>query len=82
MASKSFYDWLLEQKKQRTPIGEFARQATLDPAFPKEVSLDPAFPKEVSLSLDAVLEFLKASPQASPKALAIARIAYRTYARA
>jgi len=72
MASKSFYDWLLEQKKQRTPIGEFARQATLDPAFPKEVSL----------SLDAVLEFLKASPQASPKALAIARIAYRTYARA
>jgi len=71
MASKSFYDWLVEQKNQRTPVGEFAR----------EVTRDPAFPKEIPTSLEAVLEFVRASPKASPRALAVARTAYRTYAR-
>jgi uncharacterized protein YozE (UPF0346 family) len=71
MVSKSFYDWLLEQKKQRTPLGEFAREATGDPGFPRDVAI----------TLDAVLDFLRASPKASPRALALARIAYRTYAR-
>jgi uncharacterized protein YozE (UPF0346 family) len=71
MASKSFYDWLLEQKNQRTPVGEFAREATRDPAFPKDVPI----------SLDAVLEFVRTTPNASPRALAIARTAYRAYAR-
>ena len=71
MASKNFYDWLIEQKNQRSPLGEFAR----------EVTRDPAFPKDIPTSLDAVLEFVRASPKASPQALAIARTAYRTYAR-
>jgi uncharacterized protein YozE (UPF0346 family) len=70
MASKSFYDWLSEQKNQRTPLGEFAREVTRDPAFPKDVP-----------TLEAVLEFVGASPNASPRALAVARTAYRTYAR-
>ena len=71
MASKNFYDWLVEQKNQRTPLGEFAATFTRDPAFPKEQPI----------TLDAVLEFVRASPSASPRALAIARTAYRTYAR-
>ena len=71
MASKSFYDWLVEQKNQRSPLGEFAR----------EMTRDPAFPKEVPTTLDAVLDFIRASPKASDRALAIARTAYRTYAR-
>jgi uncharacterized protein YozE (UPF0346 family) len=72
MASKSFYDWLVKQKNQRTPLGEFAR----------EVTRDPAFPKDVALSLEALVEFIQASPHASPRSLAIARTAYRTYSRA
>jgi len=71
MASKSFYDWLVAQKNQRTPLGEFARAVTRDPAFPKDVTI----------TLDAVLEFIRASADPSPRALAIARTAYRTYAR-
>jgi len=71
MASKNFYEWLVEQKKQRTPLGEFAAEFTRDPAFPKEQPI----------TLDAVLEFVRASPNTSPRALAIARTAYRTYAR-
>ena len=71
MASKTFYDWLVKQKNQRTPLGEFAREATRDPAFPRDVA-----------SLDAVLDFVRASANGSPQTLAIARTAYRTYARA
>jgi uncharacterized protein YozE (UPF0346 family) len=71
MASKSFYDWLVEQKNQRTPVGEFAR----------EVTRDPAFPKDIPTTLEAVLDFIRASPNSSARALAIARTAYRTYAR-
>jgi uncharacterized protein YozE (UPF0346 family) len=71
MASKNFHDWLVEQKNQRSPLGEFAR----------EMTRDPAFPKDIPTSLEAVLEFIKASPNASPRALAIARSAYRTYSR-
>jgi uncharacterized protein YozE (UPF0346 family) len=71
MASKSFHDWLSEQKNQRTPLGEFAR----------EVTRDSAFPKDVTITLDAVLEFVRASPNASPRALAVARSAYRAYSR-
>jgi len=71
MASKSFYDWLVKEKNQRNPLGEFART----------VARDPAFPKEAATTLDAVLDFVRASPNASPQALAIARTAYRAYAR-
>lgn len=71
MASKNFYDWLIKQKNQRTPLGDFAR----------EVTRDPAFPKDVPTTLDSVLDFIRASPNASPQALAIARTAYRSYAR-
>jgi len=71
MAAKSFYDWLVEQKNQRTPLGEFAR----------EMTRDPAFPKDIPTTLEAVLEFIRASPSASARALAIARTAYRSYAR-
>lgn len=70
MASNTFYDWLVKQKNQRTPLGEFAREATRDPAFPRDVA-----------TLDTVLEFLRASPNSSAQTLAIARTAYRTYAR-
>lgn len=70
MTEKTFYDWLVKQKNQRTPLGEFAREATRDPAFPRDV-----------VSLDAVLEFVRASPKSSARALATARTAYRAYAR-
>lgn len=70
MTAKTFYDWLVKQKNQRTPLGEFAREATRDPAFPRDVA-----------SLDAVLEFVRASPNNSARALATARTAYRAYAR-
>lgn len=70
MAAKTFYDWLVKQKNQRTPLGEFAREATRDPAFPRDIA-----------SLDAVLEFVRASPKSSAQALATARTAYRAYAR-
>lgn len=71
MAANSFYDWLLKQKNQRTPLGEFAR----------EVTRDPAFPRDVAIPLEAVLDFVRASPNPSPQALALARTAYRAYAR-
>jgi len=71
MASKSFYACLIEQKNQRTPLGEFAAEFTRDPAFPKDVPI----------TLDAVLDFVRASPKASPRAIAVARTAYRAYAR-
>jgi uncharacterized protein YozE (UPF0346 family) len=71
MAPNSFYDWLVKQKNQRTPLGEFAR----------EVTRDPAFPRDVAITLDAVLDFIRASPNSSAQTLAIARTAYRAYAR-
>ena len=71
MASQNFYEWLVKQKNQRTPIGQFAREATSNPAFPKDVPT----------TLESVLDFIRASPDPSPQALAIARTAFRTYAR-
>jgi uncharacterized protein YozE (UPF0346 family) len=71
MAPKNFHDWLLEQKNQRSAVGQFAR----------EMTRDPAFPKDVPTTLDAVIDFIRASPKASPQAIAIARTAYRMYAR-
>lgn len=70
MAATTFYDWLVKQKNQRTALGDFAREVTRDPAFPRDVA-----------TLDAVLDFVRASPNSSAQALAIARTAYRTYAR-
>lgn len=66
----SFYDWLAKQKNLRTSLGGFARDVTRDEAFPRDV-----------VSLDVVLEHLRASPNASPQTLAIARTAFRTYER-
>jgi uncharacterized protein YozE (UPF0346 family) len=70
-ALTSFYDWLTKQKKLRTSLGEFAREATRDPAFPKDVA-----------SLDGLLAYWQATPSRSPQSIAVARSAYKTYERA
>jgi uncharacterized protein YozE (UPF0346 family) len=69
-ALTSFYDWLIKQKNLRTSLGGFARESTRDSAFPRDVA-----------SLDALLEYLQATPGRSPQAIAVARAAYRTYER-
>jgi uncharacterized protein YozE (UPF0346 family) len=71
MALISFYDWLVKQKNLRTALGQFARDATRDPAFPREVA-----------SLDAVLEYARAVPNSTPQNIAVARSSYRAYERA
>lgn len=70
-ALTSFYEWLMKQKKLRTPLGEFAREVGRDPAFPRD-----------TVGLDAVLEHLRASPKSgSAQNLAVARLAYRAFER-
>jgi uncharacterized protein YozE (UPF0346 family) len=66
-----FYEWLAKQKNLRTSLGAFARDAARDPGFPREAT-----------SLEALLEYLRASPNGSAQTLAVARSAYRAYERA
>lgn len=69
-AITSFHDWLAKQKSCRTSVGEFAREATKDKDFPRE-----------SVSLEAMLEYVRASSYGSAQTVAIARSAYRAYER-
>jgi uncharacterized protein YozE (UPF0346 family) len=64
----SFYEWLEKQKPLRTSLGGFAREVTRDRAFPRDIA-----------SVDALLEYMRASPNNSAQTLAVARSAYRTY---
>jgi hypothetical protein len=66
----SFYDWLAKQKNLRTPLGGIARDIGRDAGFPRDV-----------VSLEAVLEHLRAAPNVSAQTLAVARTAYRAYER-
>lgn len=66
----SFYDWLGKQKSLRTSLGQFAREMTRDPAFPRDVA-----------SLDALLDYVRASANGSVQSVAVARSSYRTYER-
>jgi uncharacterized protein YozE (UPF0346 family) len=67
----SFYEWLAKQKNLRTSLGGFARDAVRDPGFPRDMT-----------TLEAVLEYLRASPNGSAQNIAVARSAYRAYERA
>jgi hypothetical protein len=66
-----FFDWLAKQKNQRTSLGSFARDAARDPGFPRDMT-----------TLEALLDYVRASPGASPQNVAVARSAYRAYERA
>jgi uncharacterized protein YozE (UPF0346 family) len=66
----SFYEWLEKQKSLRTSLGGFAREMTRDRGFPRDIA-----------GLDALLEYVRASPNNSAQTLAVARSAYRTYER-
>jgi uncharacterized protein YozE (UPF0346 family) len=65
----TFYEWLLKQKNQSSPIGTLAVDAARDAAFPKDVA-----------SLEALLTYLKGK-QAPGVKIATARVAWQTYAR-
>lgn len=67
---KTFYEWLLEEKNRKSPLGDLAREAAHDANFPKEVA-----------TLDALLEHLR-SAKASGVSIATARIAWQRYSRA
>lgn len=66
----SFYDWLSKQKGLRTPVGEMARRAARDAAFPRDIA-----------TLEALLEYVRASSNGAGEAAAVARSAYRAYER-
>ena len=66
----SFYDWLIKQKPQRTPLGEYARTAARDKAFPRDVA-----------SQEALLEYVRVAANGSSQAVVMARTAYQTYVR-
>lgn len=66
-----FHEWLDKQKNLRTPLGGFARDTVKDPAFPRDVA-----------SLEALLDYVRASARNSPQTIAVARTAYRAYERA
>lgn len=66
----SFYEWLTKQKSQRTSLGGFAREVTRDAGFPRDVA-----------ALEALLDYVRARPNSSAQAVAVARSAYRSYER-
>ena len=66
----SFSDWLTKQKGLRTPLGGFARDITRDTGFPRDIA-----------SLEALLDYVRASPKSSAETVAIARLAYRSYVK-
>ena len=70
MAMTSFYDWLAKQKRLRTPLGDLARAAARDQGFPRDVA-----------SLEALLDYVRASSKGSAQAVVIARSAYQAYER-
>jgi uncharacterized protein YozE (UPF0346 family) len=65
----TFYEWLLKQKNQSSPLGTLASDASRDADFPKDVA-----------SLDALLAYMKGK-QAPGVKVATARVAWQTYAR-
>ena|GEM_PF-1046587 len=65
-----FREWLSKQKALRTPVGSWAREVARDSSFPQDIA-----------NLDALLEYVRASPKGSAQAVAIARSAYRQYER-
>jgi uncharacterized protein YozE (UPF0346 family) len=66
----TFYEWLDKQKGRKSPLGDLAAEALRDESFPKDVA-----------SADALVTYLKAK-KAPGIAVATARIAWQTYARA
>jgi uncharacterized protein YozE (UPF0346 family) len=66
----TFYEWLEKQKGRKSPLGDLAAEALRDESFPKEIT-----------SADALVAYLKAK-KAPGIAVATARIAWQTYARA
>jgi uncharacterized protein YozE (UPF0346 family) len=67
---KTFYEWLLEEKNRKSPLGDLAREAAHDVSFPKDVA-----------NMDALLTYLRTA-KASGASLATARIAWQRYSRA
>jgi uncharacterized protein YozE (UPF0346 family) len=70
-ALTGFYEWLGKQKSLRTALGGFAREVARDPAFPRDVA-----------GLEALLAYLRTTPNGSAQNIAVARSAYRAYERA
>jgi uncharacterized protein YozE (UPF0346 family) len=66
----TFYEWLDKQKGRKSPLGDLAAEALRDESFPKDVS-----------SAEALVTYLK-TKKAPGIAVATARIAWQTYARA
>jgi uncharacterized protein YozE (UPF0346 family) len=66
---KTFHEWLVTQKNQKSPIGELAGSLVRDQSFPKDVQ-----------SVDALLSYLR-EKQAPSVTVATAKIAWQTYAR-
>jgi len=69
-SNTSFYDWLAKQKALRTPLGDFARKAAGDQEFPRTMATE-----------EEILTHVRATSAGSGQALAVARAAYRAYAR-
>jgi uncharacterized protein YozE (UPF0346 family) len=65
----TFYEWLEKQKSKKSPLGNFANEATRDETFPKDVA-----------SLEVLLAHLKAK-KLSGLQLATAKLAWQSYAR-
>jgi uncharacterized protein YozE (UPF0346 family) len=65
-----FFDWLTKHKSLRTPVGDLAREVLKDKNFPRNLT-----------TLDAFLDYLKASPNSSSEALAKARVTWRAFER-
>ncbi|HEY3664627.1 MAG TPA: YozE family protein [Polyangiaceae bacterium] len=65
-----FFDWLTKHKGLRTPVGDLAREVLKDKNFPRDLT-----------TLDAFLDYLKASPNSSSEALAKARVTWRAFER-
>jgi uncharacterized protein YozE (UPF0346 family) len=69
-AQVGFYEWLMKQKGQRTPVGELARAASRDAEFPKDMA-----------TLEQILDHYRKSPKTSAESIAVARSAYKAYER-
>ena len=69
-AQVGFYEWLMKQKGQRTPVGELARAASRDAEFPKDMA-----------TLEQILDHYRKSAKASAESIAVARSAYKAYER-
>jgi uncharacterized protein YozE (UPF0346 family) len=63
-----FYEWLTKHKTLRTPVGDLARVVLKDEKFPRDLT-----------TLDGLLDYVRASADASTEIIAKARITWRAF---